>query len=104
VAGAQPWHPAGLDESAQPVTLFTLSFSPATRRAAMARLPAPPVPGTDLTAAALSPDGSKVAEVTLTPARPVRERYLANPLDTPDMTQWQAEVCWPPAPAGAQAN
>jgi hypothetical protein len=31
----------------------------------------------------------------------VRERYLANPLDTPDTTQWQTEVCWPLAPAGA---
>jgi hypothetical protein len=26
---------------------------------------------------------------------PVRERYLANPLDTPDSAQWQTEVCWP---------
>jgi effector-binding domain-containing protein len=26
---------------------------------------------------------------------PVRERYLASPLDTPDSTQWQTEVCWP---------
>jgi hypothetical protein len=72
VAGAQPWHPARLDDSAQPVTLFTLSFSPATRRVAMARLPAPPVPGTDLAAVALSPDGSRLAEVTLAPGRPVR--------------------------------
>src|ERR1700722_123820 len=31
---------------------------------------------------------------------PVRERYLANPLDTPDVTQWRTEVCWPLAPAG----
>jgi DNA-binding transcriptional MerR regulator/effector-binding domain-containing protein len=35
---------------------------------------------------------------------PVRERYLANPLDTPDTTQWRTEVCWPLAPAGAQVN
>jgi DNA-binding transcriptional MerR regulator/effector-binding domain-containing protein len=35
---------------------------------------------------------------------PVRERYLANPLDTPDNTQWRTEVCWPLAPAGAQAH
>jgi effector-binding domain-containing protein len=35
---------------------------------------------------------------------PVRERYLANPLNTPDTTQWRTEVCWPLAPAGAQAN
>jgi DNA-binding transcriptional MerR regulator/effector-binding domain-containing protein len=26
---------------------------------------------------------------------PVRERYLADPLDTPDVTQWRTEVCWP---------
>jgi effector-binding domain-containing protein len=37
-------------------------------------------------------------------AGPVRERYLAHPLDTPDNTQWQTEVCWPLAPAGAQTN
>jgi DNA-binding transcriptional MerR regulator/effector-binding domain-containing protein len=35
---------------------------------------------------------------------PVRERYLANPLDTPDTAQWRTEVCWPLAPPGAQAN
>jgi hypothetical protein len=60
------------DDSAQPVTLFTLSFNPATRRVAMTRLPAPAVPGTDLAAVALSPDGSRMAEVTLAPADPVR--------------------------------
>jgi len=37
-------------------------------------------------------------------AGPVRERYLADPLDTPDNTQWRTEVCWPLAPAGTQAN
>jgi effector-binding domain-containing protein len=37
-------------------------------------------------------------------AGPVRERYLAHPLDTPDITQWRTEVCWPMAPAGVQAN
>jgi len=26
---------------------------------------------------------------------PVRELYLTDPLGTPDMTQWQTEVCWP---------
>jgi DNA-binding transcriptional MerR regulator len=26
---------------------------------------------------------------------PVRERYLTDPLDTPDLAQWQTEVCWP---------
>lgn len=37
-------------------------------------------------------------------AGPVRERYLANPLDTPDKARWRTEVCWPLAPAGPQAN
>jgi len=37
-------------------------------------------------------------------AGPVRERYLADPLETPDRAQWRTEVCWPLAPAGAQAN
>jgi effector-binding domain-containing protein len=35
---------------------------------------------------------------------PVRERYLDDPLDTPDATQWRTEVCWPLASAGAEAN
>jgi DNA-binding transcriptional MerR regulator len=26
---------------------------------------------------------------------PVRERYLADPLDTPDSARWRTEVCWP---------
>ena len=25
----------------------------------------------------------------------VRERYLAGPLQTPDITQWRTEICWP---------
>jgi len=33
-------------------------------------------------------------------AGPVRELYLADPLETPDTTQWQTEICWPLAPAG----
>jgi DNA-binding transcriptional MerR regulator len=37
-------------------------------------------------------------------AGPVRERYLTDPFDTPDSAQWQTEICWPLAPAGAQAN
>jgi len=37
-------------------------------------------------------------------AGPVRELYLADPLDTPDVTQWRTEVCWPLAPAGAKAD
>lgn len=32
-------------------------------------------------------------------AGPVRERYLADPLDTPDLAQWRIEVCWPLTPA-----
>ncbi|HUC21676.1 MAG TPA: MerR family transcriptional regulator [Streptosporangiaceae bacterium] len=35
---------------------------------------------------------------------PVRERYLADPLETPDVTQWRTEVCWPLAQADVQAN
>ena len=30
---------------------------------------------------------------------PVREVYLTDPFDTPDLTQWRTEVCWPLAPA-----
>jgi DNA-binding transcriptional MerR regulator/effector-binding domain-containing protein len=28
-------------------------------------------------------------------AGPVRERYLADPLETPDVSQWRTEICWP---------
>jgi hypothetical protein len=66
VAGAQPWHPVRQDNSAQPVTLFEVKFNPATRRVETSELPVPPVPGTDLVTVALSPDGTKLAEVTLT--------------------------------------
>jgi hypothetical protein len=66
VAGAQPWHPVGQDNSAQPVTLFEVKFNPATRRVETSKLPVPPVPGTELVTVALSPDGKKLAEVTLT--------------------------------------
>jgi len=37
-------------------------------------------------------------------AGPVRERYLTGPFDTADKAQWRTEVCWPMAPAGAEAN
>jgi len=30
---------------------------------------------------------------------PVRERYLSDPLETPDTAQWRTEVCWPLAAA-----
>jgi DNA-binding transcriptional MerR regulator/effector-binding domain-containing protein len=36
-------------------------------------------------------------------AGPVRELYLADPLQTPDMAQWRTEICWPLAPAGSAA-
>jgi DNA-binding transcriptional MerR regulator/effector-binding domain-containing protein len=32
---------------------------------------------------------------------PVRERYLVDPLGTPDSSGWRTEICWPLAPAGA---
>jgi len=35
---------------------------------------------------------------------PVRERYLADPLDTLDIAQWRTEVCWPLAPADVRAH
>jgi hypothetical protein len=66
VAGAQPWHPVRLDNSAQPVTLFEVKFNPATRRVETSKLPISPVLGTELVAAALSPDAAMLAEVTLT--------------------------------------
>jgi hypothetical protein len=66
VAGAQRWHPVRQDNSAQPVTLFKVTFSPVTRRVTLTRLPAPALPGSDLAAAALSPDGGRLALVTLT--------------------------------------
>jgi hypothetical protein len=67
IAGAQRWHPVDQDDSAQPTTLFEVTFSPATRKLTLARLPAPAVPGRDLAAAALSPDGTRLAVATLTP-------------------------------------
>jgi DNA-binding transcriptional MerR regulator/effector-binding domain-containing protein len=49
----------------------------------------------DLTYAAL---GTYAAARGRDGAGPVRERYLANPLDTPDTTRWRTEICWPLAP------
>jgi hypothetical protein len=66
VAGAQPWHPVKDDNRAQPVTLFDVTFNPATRRVETSKLPIPPIPGTELVTVALSPDGAMLAEVTLT--------------------------------------
>jgi DNA-binding transcriptional MerR regulator/effector-binding domain-containing protein len=37
-------------------------------------------------------------------AGPVRELYLTGPFETPDDNEWRTEVCWPMAPAGAEAN
>ena len=33
---------------------------------------------------------------------PVRERYLTDPLDTPDPARWRTEVCWPLAALDVQ--
>jgi hypothetical protein len=66
VAGAQPWHPVQDVNSAQPVTLFEVSFNPATRRVETSELPVPPILGTELVTVALSPDAAMLAEVTLT--------------------------------------
>jgi hypothetical protein len=92
VVGAQPWHPRGLDNSAQPVALFTLAFDPVSKRATLTRLPIPPVyadqlvsdpsapAGPDqLAAVELSPDGTQVAAVTTMPsAFEVRVYTLAS--------------------------
>ncbi|MGH3248639.1 MAG: MerR family transcriptional regulator [Trebonia sp.] len=49
----------------------------------------------DRTYAAL---GTFAAELGRDGIGPVREIYLAGPHDTPDLTQWRTEVCWPLAP------
>lgn len=80
VVGAQPWHPQGLDNSAQPVTLFTLAFDSVSKHATLTRLSIPPVQigalvsggpvpaGRDqLAAVELSPDGTQVATVMVMP-------------------------------------
>jgi DNA-binding transcriptional MerR regulator len=51
----------------------------------------------DLTYAAL---GTYAAANGRDGAGPVRERYLVDPLDTPDATRWRTEICWPLAPGG----
>ena len=66
VAGAQPWHPVQDDNSAQPVTLFEVTFNPATRQVETSKLPIPPILGTELVTVTLSPDAAMLAEVTLT--------------------------------------
>jgi hypothetical protein len=81
VAGAQPWHPVQDDNSAQPVTLFDVTFNPATRQVETSRLPVPPVLGTELVTVALSPDGTKLAEVTLT-LGPVVRSSTGSPSQT----------------------
>jgi effector-binding domain-containing protein len=35
---------------------------------------------------------------------PVRERYLTDPLDTPDLSEWRTEVCWPLAATDTEAS
>jgi hypothetical protein len=81
VVGAQPWHPVRVDDnSAQPVTLFSLTFDPATKRTTLTRLPVQPVLSAALVSGApwasgkeqlaavqLSPDGARLAAVVLTP-------------------------------------
>lgn len=42
--------------------------------------------------------GTYAAAHRLDGTGPVRERYLVNPLDTPDTSQWRTEVCWPLTP------
>jgi hypothetical protein len=73
LAAAQAWRPAYLDNVAQPDTLFTLAFDPATRQTTLTRLPAAPVLGENLAAAALSPGGTRLAEVVVVPGRRVKE-------------------------------
>jgi hypothetical protein len=81
VVGAQPWHPQDLDNSAQPVTLFTLAFDPVSKRATLTPLPIPPVQAgalvsggpvpagqEQLAAVELSPDGTQVATVMVMPS------------------------------------
>jgi len=82
VVGAQPWRPVRVDDnSAQPVTLFSVTFDPVTKRATLTRLPMPPVhalpfmpggpdqPGQNqLAAVELSPDGTRLAAVVITPS------------------------------------
>ena len=61
-------------------------------------------PAPIVTSTAPTPRSARTPPRTAATARPVRERYLADPLDTPDNTQWQTEVCWPLATAAAPAN
>ena len=86
IAGAQRWHPVGLDNTAQPVTLFLLTFRPAAARVTVTRLPVPPMPASglitdgsplavagaanagQLAAVTLSPDGRRLAALTTTAA------------------------------------
>jgi hypothetical protein len=92
IVGAQRWRPirlgnrARLDNSAQPVTLFLLSYRPASGRVTAARLPAPPMLASELitdgsplavagsaragqlAAVTLSADGRRLALLTTTAA------------------------------------
>jgi hypothetical protein len=116
IAGAQPWHPAGLDNSAPPVKLFLLSYDAGSRRAALRPLPSPPMrasaaavlvgqpnAGTWLAADALSADGSKLAIVVATPAGvDVRVYTLASgavrkwaaPALSSPITNWDFSLAW----------
>jgi hypothetical protein len=73
IAGAQLWHPVRLDNSAQPVTLFLLTFYPAAKRVTVTRFPVPPMLASGLItdgsplAVAGPASASKLAAVTLSP-------------------------------------
>jgi hypothetical protein len=73
IAGAQPWHPVRLDNSAQPVTLFLLAFHSTSRRVTVTRLPAPAMLASGLItdrsplAVAGSAGAGQLAAVTLSP-------------------------------------
>ena len=86
IAGAQLWRPVDLDNSAQPVTLFLLTFYPTEKRVTVTRLPAPPMLASglitdgsplavagpasagQLAAVTLSPNGRRLALLTTTAA------------------------------------
>jgi hypothetical protein len=66
VAGAQRWRPVQQDNSAQPTTLFKVTFSPVSRKVTLTQLPPPSLPGSDLASVALTPDGDRLALATFT--------------------------------------
>lgn len=107
IAGAQRWHPVRQDNSAQPVTLFTVTFSPVTRKVTLSRLPVPVLPGSALAAVALSPDGGRLAVATLAPPggrsrrRPGGIRLSVYPLAGSAAAAATRELAAIPYPAAA---